>query len=206
MFVRQIPSGSTETVGVTVLKSRGVFPKARWYWIGVGANIGYVILFNFLVILALTYLNRKYYHSNTLQHYMINYLMKQINPERKIKPDAAFGKPQAILSKETIEERNTIKRDQKVGFSSRRKSTSGELNYHNAFDIPMVNLVRTSDIKVHSAGVEDHVNGNLSRVDSISRENPNRKKGMILPFEPLSITFDDIHYSVDMPQVQPLFT
>lgn len=28
-----------------------------------------------------------------------------------------------------------------------------------------------------------------------------RKKGMILPFEPLSITFDNIKYSVDMPQV-----
>ena len=29
----------------------------------------------------------------------------------------------------------------------------------------------------------------------------NRKRGMILPFEPHSITFDDIKYSVDMPQV-----
>lgn len=28
-----------------------------------------------------------------------------------------------------------------------------------------------------------------------------RRKGMILPFEPLSITFDNIKYSVDMPQV-----
>ena len=28
-----------------------------------------------------------------------------------------------------------------------------------------------------------------------------RKKGMILPFEPHSITFDNIKYSVDMPQV-----
>lgn len=29
----------------------------------------------------------------------------------------------------------------------------------------------------------------------------NKKKGMILPFEPHSITFDDVKYSVDMPQV-----
>lgn len=27
-----------------------------------------------------------------------------------------------------------------------------------------------------------------------------RKRGMVLPFTPLSITFDDIKYSVDMPQ------
>ena len=29
----------------------------------------------------------------------------------------------------------------------------------------------------------------------------NKKRGMVLPFEPHSITFDDIIYSVDMPQV-----
>ena len=29
----------------------------------------------------------------------------------------------------------------------------------------------------------------------------NKKKGMILPFEPHSITFNDVKYSVDMPQV-----
>jgi hypothetical protein len=28
------------------------------------------------------------------------------------------------------------------------------------------------------------------------------KKGMILPFVPLSVTFDNIKYSVDMPQVK----
>jgi len=29
----------------------------------------------------------------------------------------------------------------------------------------------------------------------------NKKKGMVLPFAPLSITFDNVKYSVDMPQV-----
>jgi len=27
------------------------------------------------------------------------------------------------------------------------------------------------------------------------------KRGMVLPFQPLSLTFDEIRYSVDMPQV-----
>lgn len=31
--------------------------------------------------------------------------------------------------------------------------------------------------------------------------NHNRKRGMVLPFEPHSITFDEVTYSVDMPQV-----
>jgi hypothetical protein len=31
--------------------------------------------------------------------------------------------------------------------------------------------------------------------------NHSRKRGMVLPFEPHSITFDEVTYSVDMPQV-----
>ncbi|OMO80595.1 ABC-2 type transporter [Corchorus olitorius] len=54
---RHIPPNSTERLGVLVLKSRGLFPEARWYWIGVGALIGYTFLFNFLFSLALKYLN-----------------------------------------------------------------------------------------------------------------------------------------------------
>lgn len=38
------------------------------------------------------------------------------------------------------------------------------------------------------------------RVDAIQAYE-NKKKGMILPFEPHSITFDEVKYSVDMPQV-----
>lgn len=39
------------------------------------------------------------------------------------------------------------------------------------------------------------------RTIAIVDANHSRKKGMILPFEQHSITFDDITYSVDMPQV-----
>lgn len=40
-----------------------------------------------------------------------------------------------------------------------------------------------------------------SRTSGIDESNHNRKKGMVLPFEPRSITFDNVMYSVDMPQV-----
>lgn len=40
-----------------------------------------------------------------------------------------------------------------------------------------------------------------SRVASFNEDEPNRKSGMVLPFEPFAITFDDIRYAVDMPQV-----
>jgi len=36
-----------------------MFLEKHWFWLGVGALIGFVFLFNFLFTLALSYLNRK---------------------------------------------------------------------------------------------------------------------------------------------------
>nr|XP_029118586.1 ABC transporter G family member 36-like isoform X11 [Elaeis guineensis] len=108
--------GSTEPLGVVILKSRGIFPEAKWYWIGFGALVGYTLLFNALFTVVLTY----------------------------IKP---FGKAQPAISEETLKENGTA-------------STS------------------TNEV-----------------VDL----NQNQK-GMVLPFVPLSMTFDNIRYYVDMPQ------
>ncbi|GFS44954.1 pleiotropic drug resistance 12 [Actinidia rufa] len=109
---RHIPPNSTEPLGVQVLKSRGIFPEAHWYWLGVGVTVGYFVLFNFLFTLALAYLNQR-------------------------------------------------------GNEVRRSVSSRSMS---------------------------------SRVGSISEAKQNRKRGMVLPFEPLSITFDEIRYAVDMPQ------
>lgn len=59
-FVLQVPANSTEALGVMVLKYRGIFPEARFYWIGVVALIGYILLLNLFFTLALQYLDRKY--------------------------------------------------------------------------------------------------------------------------------------------------
>ncbi|MBA0594844.1 hypothetical protein Gorai_011735, partial [Gossypium raimondii] len=48
---------TTEKLGVLVLKSRGFFSEAYWYWIGVGALVGFILVLNILNTLALTYLN-----------------------------------------------------------------------------------------------------------------------------------------------------
>lgn len=52
-------SRPAETVGVQVLKSRGLFPQKYWYWIGVGALLGHILVLNGLFALALSYLERK---------------------------------------------------------------------------------------------------------------------------------------------------
>ncbi|KAL6607992.1 hypothetical protein ACP70R_041055 [Stipagrostis hirtigluma subsp. patula] len=52
----KILRGSTESLGATVLKSRGLFVEAMWYWIGLGALVGYIFMFNGLCTIALTYI------------------------------------------------------------------------------------------------------------------------------------------------------
>ena len=39
------------------------------------------------------------------------------------------------------------------------------------------------------------------RAEAIAEARRNNKRGMVLPFQPHSITFDDVRYSVDMPEV-----
>ncbi|KAG5551930.1 hypothetical protein RHGRI_010140 [Rhododendron griersonianum] len=146
---RQIPSNSNETLGVQVLKSRGMFPEAHWYWLGLGATLGFFVVFQFLYTLALTYLN-------------------------------PFGKPQAIITEETLAERIAVKTGELVELSSSGDITSNEKG----------NEVRRSASSTSMA----------TGVGSITDAGQNRKRGMVLPFEPLSIAFDEIRYSVDMPQ------
>nr|XP_009773762.1 PREDICTED: pleiotropic drug resistance protein 1-like [Nicotiana sylvestris] len=113
---KHIAPNGTEPLGVAVVRSRGFFPDAYWYWIGVVALIGFTILFNICFSLALAYLN-------------------------------PFGKPQAMIPKDNEDV----------------KTTSDEKEQSNS-------------------------------------EGQSKKKGMVLPFEPHSITFDEVIYSVDMPQ------
>ncbi|OIS99440.1 PREDICTED: pleiotropic drug resistance protein 1-like [Nicotiana attenuata] len=110
---KHIVQGGTEPLGAAVIRARGFFPDAYWYWIGIGALVGFTMVFNLFYSIALAYLN-------------------------------PFGKPQAMISEDS----------------------------ENA----------------------DSADG----VDSVS-EGENKKRGMVLPFEPHSITFDDVVYSVDMP-------
>ena len=53
---QKVLPGSTEPLGVLILKSRGIFPEAKWYWIGFGALLGFTLIFNSLFTLCLTYL------------------------------------------------------------------------------------------------------------------------------------------------------
>ncbi|KAG2598994.1 hypothetical protein PVAP13_5KG412600 [Panicum virgatum] len=125
---------SNETLGVQALKARGIFPEAKWYWIGFAAMIGYIFLFNALFTLALTYL----------------------------KP---YGNSRPSISEEELNEKHA--------------SMNG--------GVPDGNHL-ASKSSHQSTGINTDADSTLT------------EKGMILPFVPLSLTFDNIRYSVDMPQ------
>ncbi|KAJ6346920.1 hypothetical protein OIU76_003581 [Salix suchowensis] len=138
-----IPENSTEPLGIQVLKSREFFTDANWYWIGVGATVGFMLLFNICFVFALTFLD-------------------------------TFEKPQAFIFEES-------KREGSVGKTGGAVQLSNHGSGHK-----------------NSTENGDEINRNGSA--SIGEASDNRKKGMVLPFEPHSITFDDVIYSVDMPQ------
>ncbi|KAJ4958314.1 hypothetical protein NE237_025425 [Protea cynaroides] len=140
----QIQPNSTEALGMAVLKSRGFFTEGYWYWLGVGALIGYTFLFNGLSMLALSYLN-------------------------------PFGKPQAVLSEESLINMRANRTGESIKLSSREKSSVDE---------------ECGSISSRTS----------SAIVAASDANGRGKQGMVLPFEPLSLTFDEIRYSVDMPQ------
>ncbi|XP_058724834.1 pleiotropic drug resistance protein 1-like [Vicia villosa] len=143
---RKVTQNSNETLGVLTMKTRGFFRQAYWYWIGVGALIGYVFLFNFLFTLALKYLS-------------------------------PFRKDQAGLSEEELQERDASIAEECTQLPTRKR----------------ISETKTAEEELMpSASFSARVdNGKSSR---------SGRRGMVLPFQPLSLTFDEIRYAVDMPQ------
>ncbi|PUZ56872.1 hypothetical protein GQ55_5G378200 [Panicum hallii var. hallii] len=125
----KIVPGSTESLGTTVLKSRGLFFEAKWYWIGLGALVGYIFLFNGLCTAAFAY----------------------------------FKSPGRTYS--------SVPR--------------------NAQDIKLEKLRNDAPSKrFHQKIVTDESSSTLNNTRAT------------LPFVPLSLTFENIRYSVDMPKAK----
>ncbi|KAH9714823.1 ABC transporter G family member 40 [Citrus sinensis] len=136
---RKVLPNTTEPLGVQVLKSRGFFTDAYWYWLGLGALAGFILLFNFGFTLALSFLN-------------------------------PFGKNQAVIS----EESQSNEHDNRTG----------------------------GTIQLSTSEIGHDIMGTYSSslIEAEVKANHHKKRGMVLPFKPHSITFDEITYSVDMPQ------
>ncbi|KAK9923258.1 hypothetical protein M0R45_031688 [Rubus argutus] len=132
---RHVPPNSNVSLGVAALQSRGFFPYEYWYWIGVGAMIGFCV---------------------TAQH---------------------LFRSSSLLPKSTWEASGCkIRRFWSIAPENR----SSQPNRDSKIVITM-----------HAESINTEISA-----ETINRS----KRGMVLPFEPHSIIFEEITYSVDMPQ------
>jgi hypothetical protein len=173
-------SKSNETLGVQVLKSRGVFPEAKWYWIGFGAMIGFTLLFNTLFTLALTYLRREYLRNSLLMVCYIFLVLTISKPAIAFLLYPAYGNSRPSISEEELKEKHA--------------NITGEV-------LDASHLVAGSTRR--STGFNTESDSGTTEDGSATAQ-----RGMILPFVPLSLTFDDVRYSVDMPlvKIEPCFS
>ncbi|KAG0534334.1 hypothetical protein BDA96_04G271000 [Sorghum bicolor] len=128
-------TASNNTLGIQVLEARGIFVDLNWYWIGVCALLGYIILFNILFVIFLDWLD-------------------------------PLEKGHAVVSEEEQE---------------KHADNHGK------------------GIRSLSAGKELQISPINGRREMTAPGN--EKRGMVLPFIPLSITFLNVRYSVDIPQL-----
>uniref|UniRef100_A0ACD6A143 Uncharacterized protein n=1 Tax=Avena sativa TaxID=4498 RepID=A0ACD6A143_AVESA len=124
----KVLTGTKESLGTSVLKSRGLFVHAKWYWIGLGALIGYVFVFNGLYTASLTYFK-------------------------------SSGRTFSSLQSNAVEKKHA------------KLSGHAPLKFYHQ-----------------------------KRVINDSQSSVNNRR-VTLPFVPLSLTFDNIRYSVDMQEV-----
>ncbi|TVU03324.1 hypothetical protein EJB05_51147, partial [Eragrostis curvula] len=134
--------GRNETLGISVLKDRGMFTEAKWYWIGFGALVGYTLLFNLLYTVSLSVFD-------------------------------PFTDSHGSMSKEEFDEKQANLTGQAIEDHKGKKSRRQELELS------------------HSVGQHSLTS---------SEDSSQSRKGMVLPFAPLSLTFNNIRYSVDMPE------
>ncbi|KMT06316.1 hypothetical protein BVRB_7g159990 [Beta vulgaris subsp. vulgaris] len=118
------------TIGKVLLASRGFFKQQYWYWICIGALLGFSLLFNLFYILSLTFLS-------------------------------PFSDSKTVLLNDDDD----------------KKSNRTYKDRLNGLD--------TEDMNLHLGSTNS--NGDVPI------------RGMILPFKPLSLTFQHVSYYVDMP-------
>ncbi|KAK3003971.1 hypothetical protein RJ639_019567 [Escallonia herrerae] len=117
------------SLGEMLLKVRGLFPEDYWYWIGVGALLGYTTLFNVLFTFFLTFLN-------------------------------PLGKQQVVISEKEVKDEDERRETEETIVELREY-----LQHSHSF--------AGKDIKI--------------------------QRGMVLPFQPLSMSFCNVSYYVDVP-------
>ncbi|CAI6008518.1 unnamed protein product [Closterium sp. NIES-65] len=186
----QVPvPGSNMTMGDIVLTSRSLPTEDSWRWIGIGAFVGFILVFNTLTILALTFLNL---------HPSFNNHAPTLNPPPlpipiPIAPSpfhpaiTAYAAEQQVVSEEQLQARHMARTgemmdEKKHSRGSRKRSKSRGSRSSGALD------------KYRKKSVDASADAS-----AVAEAGEAGVRGMVLPFEPLSLSFSSVNYYVDMP-------
>ncbi|PIA64722.1 hypothetical protein AQUCO_00100293v1, partial [Aquilegia coerulea] len=164
-WINKMDSKNVTSLGVSVLKTIGAFPRSYWFWIGAGALLVFTIIFNVLFTLTLMYLD-------------------------------PLGKPQPVLSEDVIE---GMEGNLKTREESRLKLARSNGGGHRSLSSSDANRTRDVEILRMSSKSDAHGLGRNADLALGEASGITPKRGMVLPFTPLAMSFDNINYYVDMP-------
>ncbi|GJP69950.1 hypothetical protein CLOP_g944 [Closterium sp. NIES-67] len=192
--VSTAPLVPNSTVGLVVLAGRGLPSESKWVWIGVLALIGFTLLFNGLIVVALS----------ILHPWAKDQPVTEEQLEARV--EAAVG-----LTPTTATSRRLSRR-----FSSSKGNAGGGDGGGDMGSLPIsISITRTQSgqssrsVGSRSGALErycERVSSSRSLggplEPSLSRDlsvPPATTRGMVLPFQPLPLSFHNVCYWVDMP-------
>ncbi|GAQ78767.1 pleiotropic drug resistance protein [Klebsormidium nitens] len=172
------------TVGDQLLLSRGLHTPRWWVWIGVGTMIGYYVIFNLICNLALDY-------SSSLDKVSANM------PEEELKAKEAAVTGGVLPPADAPPGNGTAKPQQKT-------IPEGDIEM-GSVEGERAQAAAAADVMPPAKKSPSMRNSlSLRKRPSLQQRasyiEPIAEKGMILPFQPLALTFDNMWYSVDMPK------
>lgn len=161
-WMNQVGSDRVTPLGISILRNFDIFPEKNWYWIGVGALVGFTVLFNILFTFSLMYLN-------------------------------PLGKTQAIISKEQAREMETDFGDDEP----RLRPTKSK---NDTFPRSLSSKDGNNTLEMVMRQMSSRTSVNRRDGSSLGEaRGVAPKRGMVLPFTPLAMSFDNVSYFVDMP-------
>ncbi|XP_009353552.2 ABC transporter G family member 35 [Pyrus x bretschneideri] len=166
-WMNKLALDNVTRVGETVLNNFDVYHNKNWFWIGSGALLGFIVLFNTLYTVSLMYLSPP-------------------------------GKPQAIISEEAA---NEMELDQEESKEEPRLRRPPSKNVSLPRSLSSTDGNNTREMEVRrmssrssSSGLDRNADSSLEVSGGVAP-----KRGMVLPFTPLAMSFDSVNYFVDMP-------
>ncbi|KAL3676896.1 hypothetical protein R1sor_026844 [Riccia sorocarpa] len=168
-----VTGSSNTTLGLAFLKAAGAFPRGYWFWIGVGVNLGFALLFSFLFSLAITYLQPLGRGHATIS-------------------EEEYAERQAALAAGADSSTHEPKQQAKSGSTNARQGSYSK-------KLPRSLTGSSPKLEQESDAVgPKRSDSNASETFELGNAQVT-EKSLILPFQPLSISFDNVNYYVDIP-------